>query len=80
MIENYGADATILNQNKSNLLHILFANYNMNLKYASKLADLLIEKGVSLNLIDREHKTPLLVALKKSQIEAVKYAHNYNTS
>ena len=71
LIEEYGADPTVLNQNNSNLLHILFANFNNDLRYASKLADLLIAKKVNLNLIDKDGKSPVLVAIKKSQIEAL---------
>lgn len=77
-IEEHGADPTVLNTNNSNLLHILFANFNHDLKYASKLADLLIKSKVNLNHIDKDRKSPLLVAIKKSQIEAVEYCHQHN--
>ena len=65
LIEKYGADATILNQNNSNLLHILFANFSHDLKYAKPLAELLIRRKVNLNLIDKTGKSPILVAIKK---------------
>ena len=78
LIEEYGADPTVLNSNNSNLLHILFANFSHNLKHAGKLAELLIRHQVNLNLVDKDNKTPILVAIKKSQLEAVKFAHQYN--
>ena len=65
LINNYNADPTVLNSNNSNLLHILFANFNHGLKYAALLADLLISRSVNLNLVDKDNKTPILVAIKK---------------
>ena len=35
LIEKYGADPTVLNSNNSNLLHILFANFNNDLRHAN---------------------------------------------
>ena len=49
----------------SNLLHILFANFNNDLRYANQLAELLLAKKVNLNLIDKDGKSPVLVAIKK---------------
>ena len=77
-IEKHEADPTVLNSNNSNLLHILFANFSHDLKYAPKLADLLISRKVNLNLVDKDGKSPLLVAIKKSQLEAIKFAHQHN--
>ena len=68
----------MLNNNNSNLLHILFANFSHDAKNAPKLADLLIESNVSLNLVDKDGKSPLHVALKKQQIQALQYIHDYN--
>ena len=65
LINEYDADPTVLNSNNSNLLHILFANFNHSLKHAAKLADLLIAKQVNLNLVDKDGKSPVLVAIKK---------------
>ena len=77
-IQDHGADPTVLNSNNSNLLHIVFANFKHDVKYASKLATLLIERKVHLNLVDKDHKSPLLVAIKKNQIDAIEYAHHHN--
>jgi len=77
-VEHHRADPTVLNSNNSNLLHILFANFSHDLKYAPKLADLLIKRRVNLNLVDKDGKSPLLVSIKKSQIEAIEYAHQHN--
>jgi len=71
LIRDYDADPTILNSNNSNLLHILFANFKHDLKHAGKLAELLIKQKVNLNLVDKDGKSPLLVAVKKSQVEAI---------
>ena len=68
LIERYGADPAVLNSNNSNLLHILFANFSHDPNHAPRLADLLIEHKVSLNLVDKDGKTPLHVAIKKQQI------------
>ena len=78
MIEQHDADPIVLNSNNSNLLHILFANFNHNMKEAPRLADLLIKRRVNLNLVDKDGKSPLLVAIKKSQIEAIEYADQHN--
>ena len=78
LIQKYGADPTVLNNNNSNLLHILFANFSHDAKNAPKLADLLIESNVSLNLVDKDGKSPLHVALKKNQLQALQYVHDYN--
>ena len=67
-----------MNSNNSNLLHILFANFKHDLKYAGPLAELLIERKVNLNLVDKDGKSPLLVAIKKSQIDAIEFAHHHN--
>ena len=56
----------------------MFANYNHDLKYADQLAELLIKCKVNLNLVDKDGKSPLMVAIKKSQIEAIKFAHQHN--
>jgi len=48
------------------------------LKYAGQLASLLLARKVNLNLIDKDGKSPVLVAIKKSQIEALKFAHEFN--
>ena len=78
LIEKFGADPTVLNSNNSNLLHILFANFNHDLRHAIELAELLIARKVNLNLIDKDGKSPVLVAIKKSQIEALQFAHKHN--
>lgn len=41
------------------------------MKHAKQLAELLIARKVNLNLIDKDGKSPVLVAIKKSQIEAL---------
>lgn len=69
----------MLNSNNSNLLHILFANYNHNLVHGPLLANLLLDRKVNLNLIDKDGKSPLLVAIKKSQLQAIEFAHSHNT-
>jgi ankyrin repeat protein len=48
------------------------------LEHAPKLAELLIKRRVNLNLVDKDGKSPLLVSIKKSQIEAIEYAHQHN--
>jgi ankyrin repeat protein len=61
-----GADCLQLNQNQSNLLHILFANYEGgDLFSAGLMAEALCTKGVDPNLIDLEGKSPLHVAVRK---------------
>ena len=78
LITSHGADPTVLNSNNSNLLHILFANFDHDPQHAPQLAELLILKKVNLNLVDKDGKTPLLVAIKKSQQAALEFAHSYN--
>jgi ankyrin repeat protein len=68
----------ILNLNQSNLLHILFAHFGQNPKHAPQLADLLIARNIDINHVDRDGKSPLHLALKKFQIDALKYCHEYN--
>ena len=68
----------MLNNNNSNLLHILFANFSHDARNAPQLADLLIRSNVSLNLVDKDGKSPLHVALKKQQLQALQYIHEYN--
>ena len=78
LIQKYGADPAVLNNNNSNLLHILFANFSHDPVNAPNLADLLVNHKVSLNLIDKDGKSPLHVAIKKQQIQALQYIHDFN--
>ena len=80
LISKYGADPTVLNNNNSNLLHILFANFSHDARHAPELADLLVASNVSLNLVDKDGKSPLHVALKKQQLQALQYIHEHNIS
>jgi len=52
-------------------MHILMANFNGDLKNAAILANYLIDNNLEVNLIDSEGKSPLHVAVKKQQIEAL---------
>ncbi len=45
---------------------------------AKTLALNLINKGVDINLMDNNGLTPLLVAIKKSQLKALEFALQYN--
>ena len=56
----------------------MFANFSHDPNHAPRLADLLIEHKVSLNLVDKDGKTPLHVAIKKQQIQAMQYIHDHN--
>jgi ankyrin repeat protein len=68
-----------LNPNGSNCLHILFANYSFGEGEESKqLANALIAHGIDMNLVDNNGLSPIHVAIKKNQIEALRYAVNYN--
>ena len=60
----HGADCSMLNHNASNLMHILFSNFDGDLVNAPALADALLPH-VDPNLVDREGKSPLHVAIKK---------------
>ena len=79
LITKYQADGKQLNSNGASLLHILFANYDKDLKNNERLALLLIETcELDVNLGDNDNKTPLHVAINKSQQKALKFAFNYN--
>jgi len=38
----------------------------------------IIKKGVNINLVDNNGLTPILVAIKKSQLKALDFALEYN--
>ena len=71
LILDKGANPHILNPNGSNSMHILFANYMFDEVKAKALALNIINKGVNINLMDNNGLTPLLVAIKKSQLKAL---------
>ena len=80
LIIDHKVDCSVLTASKSNLLHILFSVFESagNLIEAACLAKELIKRGVNPNLVDDEGKTPLHVAVKKYQTEAIKFAISFN--
>ena len=52
------------------------AHYKHDLVNASALGELLIAEGLDCDLIDREGKSPLHVAIKRDQLEAIKFAYH----
>jgi ankyrin repeat protein len=78
-----GADTFVVTQNQANLLHIVMANFDTDLDNAAELADLLVTSGVQTKQLDRDGKSPLHLAVKKDQVDALIYAAdrewNFNT-
>lgn len=69
-----GADTFVVTQNQANLLHIVMANFDTDLDNAAELADLLVTSGVQTKQLDRDGKSPLHLAVKKDQVDALIYA------
>lgn len=74
-ITNYlldkGADATGLNEENENLLHILLSRTNHDLEQTIVLCKRLIENGVSINQLDNKKRLPLqyLINMKYTDVE-----------
>jgi ankyrin repeat protein len=68
-----------LNPNGSNCMHILFANFSFGEGNDSeRLANSLISHGIDMNLVDNNGLSPIHVAIKKNQLDALKYASKFN--
>lgn len=59
-------------------MHILFKIFDNNPKEAAKIGDLLLQNGAHPNLLNKGRWSPLHVAAKKGNINAIKYALHYN--
>lgn len=64
-----GTDVTGLNEEGSNLLHILLSRVNHNIEQTTELCKILIDKGVDVNKIDKDGIVPL-----QHVINMVKYS------
>ena len=62
----------------SNALHYLMSNFNQDPENASKLMNLLLKKGIEVNLLNKLSMSPLHMAVRGFQAKAVKLAIQYN--
>ena len=57
-------------------MHILMANFNGDLKKSGLLTEILIRNGIDCNSLDSDGKSPIHVAIKKRQLEALLFANS----
>ena len=75
LLQNKNINTRITNNEKSNVLHYLARLHvtDQNILYYRKVLDLLIEKGIDINKINRQGETPLHSACLKVNIPAVAF-------
>ena len=71
-------DPCIKSQIDANLIHLLFVKFDKDLKLANEILKQSIELGVDVNHVDTLNATPIHVAMRKRQIQAVEAAIRIN--
>lgn len=73
-----GGDSNSLDQKGNTPLHLLFSTFSNNVQKSDKMAKILIEFQANPQIKNKELWNCLHLAVKSDQIEAVKWAINYN--
>lgn len=76
----YGANGQICDVDGNNALHVLMCLFDSDVTNNKKIAELLINYGVNPNGFNKQKWTPAHLAIKRGQMEAVKWILDFNSA
>lgn len=76
----YGANVQICDVDGNNALHVLMCLFDSDASNNKKIAELLINFGVNPNGFNKQKWTPAHLAIKRGQMEAVKWILDFNSA